>query len=132
VDFLSCSRTTGTRIVFDSAAEAIFNPALTQVAGTFDISRNSILKSVVLPSLRVVADAFGVYLNPLVTFVSVPRLSWIGGFIYFCRNDPSFTIPEATLGTAPALGLKSQTFSAQAGCYYQAGTETCNARDICP
>jgi hypothetical protein len=101
-------------------------PSLSTVAGTkLDFNTNTVLATITLPSLSTVLGILYIDENPSLTFVHLPKLTFIGNFIRICQNNAVFRIPTGP-PNAPSNGLVvTGTNKGKVACFLQQGNATC-------
>ena len=85
-----------------------------------------------LPELSQVRGWFAITTNSQLTFLDVPKLTYIKDQIYVSGNHRNFPLPSSPLSGGPPGGLHSVNWSGQQVCQYYAGSNDPSANNICP
>ncbi len=122
----------GSLYIISTTATSLVNPVLTRAEGYLWISDNDMLTRVDFASLSYVGGELRILYNSALTFASLPRLSQVQREIIFCRNAPTFVIPNPDSGTAAPPGLTSVQHKGTANCFLQNGSASCITAVTCP
>jgi hypothetical protein len=106
------------------ALAAISLASLAEV-GSMYVDENDVLTTVSFPLLSVVGTHLDIHNDVALTLAHLPKLTYIGGYIFFCQNNAAFVIPDGP-PNAPLGGL--EVIEANKGktiCRLQQGAGVC-------